>query len=115
MKRKINLRNRYLLLGDVALIIVSVLGSYAIRLELSAQFFYYLESAIWMIGISMVVKPLTYYFFGLYRRMWAYASVQELKLIALAVSCSFRIYFGFNGCLIFSWGFHPVSSFCIGH
>ena len=86
MKRKINIRNRYLLLGDVALIIVSVLGSYAIRLELSAQFFYYLESAAWMIGISMVVKPLTYYFFGLYRRMWAYASVQELKLIALAVS-----------------------------
>jgi FlaA1/EpsC-like NDP-sugar epimerase len=41
-----------------------------------------------MIGISMVVKPLTYYFFGLYRRMWAYASVQELKLIALAVSAA---------------------------
>jgi len=86
MKRKINIRNRYLLLGDVALILVSVLGSYAIRLELSPQFFDYLESAVWMIAISMVIKPITYFYFGLYRRMWAYASVQELKLIALAVS-----------------------------
>lgn len=86
MKRKINIRNRYLLLADVTLILVSVLGSYAIRLELSPQFFLYLKSAIWMVVISMVVKPVTYYFFGLYRRMWAYASIQELKLIALAVS-----------------------------
>ena len=66
MKRKISFRNRYLLLGDVALIIVSVLGSYAIRLELSPQFFDYIESAVWMIAISMLIKPITYYYFGLY-------------------------------------------------
>lgn len=86
MKRKFNVRNRYLLLGDFLLIAVSVLGSYAIRLELSDQFFLYIRSAIWMIIISMIAKPATYYLFGLYRRMWAYASIQELKLIALAVT-----------------------------
>ena len=33
-----------------------------------------------------MIKPLVYYQFGLYRRLWAYASIQEFKLIALAVT-----------------------------
>jgi FlaA1/EpsC-like NDP-sugar epimerase len=33
-----------------------------------------------------VIKPVVYYFFGLYRRIWVYASVNELKLIASAVT-----------------------------
>jgi FlaA1/EpsC-like NDP-sugar epimerase len=39
-----------------------------------------------MIGTALVIKPLVYYYFRLYRRMWIYASVQELKLIVAAVS-----------------------------
>jgi len=39
-----------------------------------------------MIGAGLVIKPLVYYFFGLYRRLWSYASVEELKLIATAVT-----------------------------
>jgi FlaA1/EpsC-like NDP-sugar epimerase len=34
------------------------------------------------------LKPLTFYFFGLYRRMWSYASVQKLKLVFFAVTAS---------------------------
>jgi FlaA1/EpsC-like NDP-sugar epimerase len=41
-----------------------------------------------MIGTALVIKPLIYYYFRLYRRMWIYASVQELKLIIAAVSTS---------------------------
>jgi len=41
---------------------------------------------LWMLGLALLVKPLVYYAFGLYRRMWAYASIQELKIIALAVT-----------------------------
>ena len=37
-----------------------------------------------MIAIALVVKPLTYYLFGLYRRYWVYASVRELRLIFFA-------------------------------
>jgi len=33
-----------------------------------------------------VVKPLVYHLLGLYRRMWLYASMRELKLIAMAVT-----------------------------
>jgi FlaA1/EpsC-like NDP-sugar epimerase len=34
----------------------------------------------------LIIKPLVYYQFGLYRRLWAYASIHELKLIAIAVT-----------------------------
>ena len=44
--------------------------------------------AYWMIGVALILKPLTFYFFGLYRRMWSYASVQELKLVFFAVTAS---------------------------
>lgn len=82
-------RNRFVLLADLLLIIVSVLGSYALRLELTADFVrFYLAGAIWLIVIALLVKPLVFYWFGLYRRLWIYASVNELKLIILAVTTS---------------------------
>ncbi len=39
-----------------------------------------------MIGISLVVKPVIYSLFGLYRRLWAYASTRELILIGYTVT-----------------------------
>ncbi|KPL84429.1 hypothetical protein SE15_04780 [Thermanaerothrix daxensis] len=88
MKTKPFLRNRYVLLGDLLLIVISVLGSYALRFELGAQFFDYLPSALWMIGFGVVIKPLVYHLFGLYQRIWAYASVEELELIVVAVTAA---------------------------
>ena len=75
-----------MLLGDLLLIPIVVLGSFAIRLELGSAFSFYIPSALWMMGIALIVKPLVYYEFGLYRRLWIYASVQEMKLIAAAVT-----------------------------
>ncbi|NMB87647.1 MAG: polysaccharide biosynthesis protein [Chloroflexi bacterium] len=86
MKVKPTIRNRYILLGDLVLILVSVLGSYVLRLELGAPFMQYLPSAFWMMGISLLIKPWVYHFFGLYRRLWLYASIHEIKLIVAAVS-----------------------------
>jgi len=83
-----SVRNRFILAGDLLLIIISVLGSYALRLELSDTFFIYLPSAYWMIGMALIIKPMVYYFFGLYRRMWIYASTRELSLIVMAVATS---------------------------
>jgi FlaA1/EpsC-like NDP-sugar epimerase len=86
MKSAPFIRNRYLLLGDLLLIVVSVFISYALRLDLPTAFPVYLPSALFMMGVSLVIKPLVYYFFGLYRRMWIYASIKELKVIAIAVT-----------------------------
>src|SRR4030042_5226992 len=88
MKTKPNVRNRYYFLGDLVLIFISVIGSYALRLELGSAFKLYAPSALWMIGVSLLVKPMIYLSFGLYRRMWIYAGMQELKLIGAAVTTS---------------------------
>jgi FlaA1/EpsC-like NDP-sugar epimerase len=85
MKQIYRIRNRFVLIGDLILIILVVILSYALRLELGDAFWFYSPSMLWMIGVALVIKPLVYYEFGLYRRLWIYASVQELKLIAGAV------------------------------
>ena len=88
MNIRINIPNRYLLIGDMALIIVSVLGTFVLRLEVGPSLVQYLPVAYWMIAVSLVFKPLVYHLFGLYHRMWAYASVNELKLIVAAVTAA---------------------------
>ena len=86
MKPRLFLRNRMVFFGDLFIIVVSALGSFALRTDLGPLFVYYLPQALWLIGISLIIKPLVYYSFGLYRRMWIYASTKELKLIVVAVS-----------------------------
>ncbi len=81
-------RKRLVLMGDLFLIIVAVLGSFALRLDLGPLFIDYLDQAFWLVGIALVVKPLIFYTFGLYRRLWAYASIHELLLIIVAVTTS---------------------------
>jgi FlaA1/EpsC-like NDP-sugar epimerase len=85
-KSRFMLSNRYLLLGDLLLITVSVLGSFVLRLEFGSLFVYFLPQMFWMIALSLLIKPVVFYFFGLYRRLWAYASMHELMLILAAVT-----------------------------
>ena len=82
------LRNWALLLGDLFLISVAVLGSFALRFEFSSLFYYYLPQAWRMIILAMIIKPVIYYLFGLYRRLWAYASIRELMLVVTAVTAA---------------------------
>jgi len=87
MKFPQRIRNRYLVIGDIILIIFSIVLAYVLRLELFEAFIYvYFQSMLWMIGLSIIIRPIVYYLFGLYRRMWVYASTQELKLITFAVT-----------------------------
>jgi FlaA1/EpsC-like NDP-sugar epimerase len=79
-------RNRLLLVADLFLIIVAAFGSFALRTDLGPLFSFYLPQALWLIAIALIVKPLVFYAFGMYRRMWAYASTHELKIIVIAVT-----------------------------
>lgn len=117
MKAKVTLRNRYILLFDLVLVAASVFGAYGLRFELGQQFYYYLPSAYWMLGTAIIVKPLVYFLFGMYRRLWSYASTQELKLIFFSVTtgsvmvslfmvilASVKAFTGFSrGILIIDW------------
>lgn len=87
MRSKSTLARKFALLAvDLVLTVVAVLGSYVLKLELNAQLIQYLPSMYWMLGISLLIKPIVYYQFGMYRRMWVYASIHELKLILAAVT-----------------------------
>jgi FlaA1/EpsC-like NDP-sugar epimerase len=74
-----------MLFGDIALILVSVMGSFALRLDVG-QLPYYFPAMLIMCGAAIFIKVPTYYFFGLYRRIWVYASTHELRLITAAVT-----------------------------
>ena len=81
-------RNEIVLIADLFLITVAGIGSFVLRTDLGPLFLYYLPQAIWLIAISLVVKPIVFALFGLYRRLWVYASIKELKLIIVAITTS---------------------------
>jgi len=86
IKRISRMRGPVLLIGDLVLTVISALGAFALRLDIGPLFIAYLPQAYWFVAVALLIKPLVYFAFGFYRRLWAYASTQELKLILVAVS-----------------------------
>ncbi len=73
--------NTYVVLLDILLTAFSVAGAFALRLDLGPLFVYYQPQMWWMMGLAVLIKPLVYRVFGLYRRIWAYASISEMMVI----------------------------------
>ena len=100
---RMHIRNRYVFLGDLALIIVSVMGSFALRLDVG-QLPFYFPAILIMMGVALLTKVPVYYAFGLYRRLWIYASTSELRLITVAVTTASVLTSGLMLLLIsFGW------------
>ena len=111
MKAQPTIRNQYILFGDILLMVTAVMGSYMLRLELDSSFFLYLRSAYWMAGVVVLIKPLVYYFFSMYRQLWRYTSVKELKLIVVSVHGGFCAGLAGDGRIVHAGGIHRVSTF----
>jgi FlaA1/EpsC-like NDP-sugar epimerase len=99
MRPRQNVRNRFVLIGDIALTIVSVLGSFALRLDVG-ELPYYFPAVVLMCAVALAIKIPTYFFFGLYRRLWIYASMGELRLITVAVTTASVVTSGVMAVLI---------------
>jgi len=95
MKPAFQVRNRLILFGDLVLIATSVLASFALRIDLGPRFLDFIPQALVMLAIAIIVKPIVYYLFGLYRRYWVYASTRELLLIASATATASVVVFLF--------------------
>ena len=93
MKEKMRSRfpNALVFLTDIFITVVAVVVAFALRLE-GDRVTDYIGSLYWMVLIGLLIKPTIYYFFGLYRRLWAYASINELTLIATAVSVASAVF-----------------------
>ena len=106
MKPRSHIRNRFVFIGDVALIIVSVLGSFALRLDVGELPFYF-PAVVLMSIVALIIKLPVFYFFGLYRRLWIYASTGELRLIVAAVTTASVLTSGVMATLIVTGNVYP--------
>jgi FlaA1/EpsC-like NDP-sugar epimerase len=94
------IRNRYFLFADILLITVVAISAFIIRFD-TFLVWPYLVQGWFLIPLAIIVRPTVFYLFGLYRRMWNYASVNELWSIVgavLAGSATMAV-------LIFGFGF----------
>jgi FlaA1/EpsC-like NDP-sugar epimerase len=88
-------RGRHLLVLDVTAIVLSYVGSLALRFDApSPQFTEYFDRYWWVAPLLVLVRTLTFIGFGLYQRVWRFASVAELVSIVLAVGASSVLTYG---------------------
>jgi FlaA1/EpsC-like NDP-sugar epimerase len=78
------MRNRYVLLFDVIAFALAVCGAFALRFDL--YFFRSRPEFVPYVLVAPAIKALIFYGFGIYRRFWRYASVNDLVALALADS-----------------------------
>lgn len=79
-------RGNKLFFADLVLIVLGVLFTFILRLNIEQFILDYLPAFLWMLLVALLIKPFVYRRFELYERVWAYASIAEMRLIILAVS-----------------------------
>lgn len=83
------LRGRHLLALDVLAVFASYIAAFALRFDApSTLFTNYLGSFWWPLPLLVTARLISFVGFGLYRRVWRYASVAELQSIVAAVISS---------------------------
>ena len=71
------IRNRYFFLCDLLVLVLAARLSFIARLDQAGMAQYRISFWVYL-GIVLVVKPVIFQVFGLYRRYWRYASVGEV-------------------------------------
>ena len=78
------LRTWQIILIDIFLILLSIVFGLILRLEIVYVGFFL--RAIWpFILLAVIVRPLVLYAFGIYRRIWRYATTRDLISLALGI------------------------------
>jgi FlaA1/EpsC-like NDP-sugar epimerase len=80
------IRNRYLFAADLFLIAIAAAIAYALRFDW--LFALYRDEFPLFLACALVVKPVTFFLFGLYRRYWRYASMWDLIAVVFASSAA---------------------------
>jgi FlaA1/EpsC-like NDP-sugar epimerase len=102
------LRNRHLLALDLALLPLATLLAFIVRFEGLAWPEVYRETAVAYLLASLPAKIALLLGFGLYRRLWRFASVFELETILYAVGSSGAVGFLVGAVLLPVTGLTPV-------
>ena len=83
-------RNRYFLILDLILLALTPIISLALRLSPPWEDELYLGILFYSL-VSLPVKVITFFIFGLYRRLWRYASVDAIVSILWSVGISILV------------------------
>lgn len=83
-----NCKMRWITLIDFLLILVSAVISYFIRFQFTDNIFYFLDFGYWLVILALIIKPLVFYFLGLYSLNYQKPLSNNLVHIFLAVSVS---------------------------
>jgi FlaA1/EpsC-like NDP-sugar epimerase len=86
-----NIRVRYLMLVDLACIMISVVMAFTMRYDSLYNIWPYIVAAWTFFILVPLVRLPVYYGFRLYYRLWRYASTKELLVIATACVVSSAI------------------------
>jgi len=81
----LRLRNRHFFLIDLTLLPTAAVLAFALRLDAFGMQNWTMAILVWIV-LSVPIRLLVFYWFGLYRQFWRYASVDELVLVALATA-----------------------------
>ncbi len=82
------MRNRYLFILDIILLAVSPFLAMAMRVDSAEWVAKYAPALIRYTILALLIKLAIFFAFGLYRRFWRYASMEEMVCILLAVGSS---------------------------
>jgi FlaA1/EpsC-like NDP-sugar epimerase len=102
------IRNRYLVVLDIALLGVAPFLLYAARFEGWQWGEVHRLTAIRYTLVSVPVCIVIFFFAGMYRRLWRYASTAELRLIFLAGGTAALVCVALGGFLLPATGLTPV-------
>ena len=80
------MRNRYILLADLLLIPVIAYSAFVLRFDW--RVYVARDEYLSFVVAALVLKPVVFHLFGMYRRYWRYASVADLLALTLAAAAS---------------------------
>jgi FlaA1/EpsC-like NDP-sugar epimerase len=80
------MRNRYFLLADMLLLTIASYGSYVLRLETFNIPLDALRGFSLFTLVVLLIVPIIFWMSGVYSRYWRYASVEEVFLLAKAIT-----------------------------
>ena len=96
----LRLRNRHFFVLDTLLLILTPILALSLRLKLPWDPKYTPNLMLYILW-ALVVKLVVFYLFGLYKRLWRYASIDALIVIVMAVGIASVIttgvFFTFQG------------------
>ena len=94
------MRNRYVLLADVAMFVVAVCGAFGFRFDW--YFFQNRPEFMPYVAATVLIKPVVFYAFGMYRRFWRYTSIDDMLALVIADSAASVAMAGFvSGAIVF--------------